>query len=229
MPMITQKKYRLAVWILVIATFLYAIGWAAYRDWLIRTHTVISHEVYRSAQLSPHRLHHYIETRQIKSIINLRGMQDHSAWYLKEVAMSTSMGVKHYDLALPSHRIPSVAELRALVYLLMQAPKPTLLHCLGGADRTGFASAVAMILTDHSLSQSEQQVSIKHLVLSPHSIGLMVFPYYKTWLNENHLSHSRDNFLAWVCSPAPFGKDAPETAPSNRDLNALNLCPVSLH
>jgi hypothetical protein len=111
-----------------------------------------------------------------------------------------------------------------LVYVLLHAQQPILLHCLGGADRTGLASAIALILDQNaSLAESKTQISIRHLVLSPNSIGKLVFPYYQQWLAQNHLPHNRDNFLKWVCSPEPFNRSLPYDHPNTSD--NFNPCP----
>lgn len=221
MPFLTKNARRISR-IIAGIILLSAVIWGGYHIWLRQTHAVIVDQVYRSAQLSPQILQQRIRAQHIKSVFNLRGEQVNSAWYVQEVAATQQMGAEHFDLTLDAHKIPSKEALRKLVYVLMHAPRPILVHCLGGADRSGLASAVAMILNDAPLTQSQYQISILHLVLSPHSIGKLVFPYYQHWLTQNKLTHSRENFLHWVCSTEPF--DGHESAATIEDFAHYNPC-----
>lgn len=225
MPFLLNSARRiwLGISIGIISTLM--LIWALYQTWLGMAHAVIPNQVYRSAQLSPSLLSHYIKTKNIKSVINLRGAQPRSAWYQKEVAVTTRLGATHYDISLSSHEVPIKEKLRMLVYIILHAQQPLLVHCLGGADRSGLASAIALILDQNAtLAQSERQISFRHLVLSPSSIGKLVFPYYQHWLATNHLPHNRENFLKWVCSPHPFHHDAPYDYP--KELDQFNPCPA---
>lgn len=205
MPFLSKNARRISLWVLTgIVVVLAAVG-GAYQIWLSTIHVVIPNQIYRSAQLTSPLLHHYIRTKNIKTVINLRGAQPKSAWYKKELAITSELGATHYDINMVSHQAPNKEQLRMLVYLLLYAKPPFLVHCLGGADRSGLASAVALILDKNaSLPESKQQISIKHLVFSPTSTGKLTFPHYQRWLATNHLPHNRDNFLKWVCSPNPI-------------------------
>jgi protein-tyrosine phosphatase len=197
---------------------------AAYQAWLSVIHVVIPNEVYRSSQLSPNVLKYYIKTKGIKSVINLRGAEPYATWYLDELNTSQQMGAQHYDLDLASKELPSKQRMRKLVYILLNAPKPILVHCLGGADRSGLASAVSLILDKNaSLQQAEQQVSIRHFVLSSISIGKLVLPYYQHWLTQQNVTASKQSFLTWVCSPNPFNTQG--NPPYPVQLDYYNPCP----
>lgn len=224
MPLSPKNIRRIFLYLFIPIIGLLAILWATYQIWLSTIHVVIPSQVYRSAQLTSPILHHYIRTKEIKTVINLRGAQQNAKWYKKEIAMTTELGAIHYDISLGSHQIPIKEKMRMLVYLLLHAPRPILVHCLGGADRSGLASAVALILYKNApLAESEQQISVEHLVLSPRSIGKLVFPYYQQWLMDHHLSHNRENFLKWVCSPYPFDHTA--TYHYAKKLDNYNPCP----
>jgi len=131
-------------------------------------------------------------------VINLRG-KDHKDWYKNEVKTVNKMKVKYYILPLSPHKLPPPDKMRRLVKILQQAPRPVLIHCKAGADRTGLASAVALILFENaSLKRAEKQYSLFYLVTSPDSVGKLVFPYYRAWLKDKGLQHTRKNFLLWV-------------------------------
>ena len=61
-------------------------------------HTVVSQEIYRSAQLDKAELGHYIQSYQLKSIVNLRGLNPGSTWYQDEIHVAQRFGVSHYDI-----------------------------------------------------------------------------------------------------------------------------------
>ena len=122
-------------------------------------HTVIPNQVYRSAQLTPEKLAKVIEQGQLKTIINLRGSTHHE-WYRHESALAKSKNVEILSLKLPPKGLPTVADLKTLVHMIETAPKPFIIHCRKGADRTGLASAIALILfEDAPLPQSNGQIA----------------------------------------------------------------------
>lgn len=105
-------------------------------------HTVSPGRVYRSGQLTEKQLMEYTQKYNIKSVLNLRGRNEQSDWWKEEIAASNRLGLKHYDLGLSSNREPTEKEIGELVAVLQEAPKPLLIHCSGGADRSGLVSAM---------------------------------------------------------------------------------------
>lgn len=177
----------------------------SYGIWLLTPHPVTHDPIYRSAQLPAWLLNHFVQSKHIQTIINLRGAHPSAHWYQKEIAIAQRYHVHHYDVALSSYQLPSPKQLDTLATLLTHAPKPMLIHCLSGADRAGFASAIAMILNGNaSLSASTQQFSLAYLVTSKHSIGRLAFTHYTQWLITHHLTHSTAHFQRWIHSKHPF-------------------------
>jgi len=103
---------------------------------------VVEGEVWRAGQLSGPALERFIEDKGIRSIINLRGPQQDGGWYDEEVATAKRTGAVLHDMPLSSRRVLGRAEADVLVALMRDAPKPMLIHCEGGADRTGLAAAL---------------------------------------------------------------------------------------
>lgn len=162
-------------------------------------HTVIPDQVYRSAQLNKTQFGNYIEQHQIKSIVNLRGQSNDDSWYIDELQVSQDSNVKHYDLDLPASGITSPDYMRTLAQIILTSPKPLLIHCWRGADRTGLASAMSLILLqDASLADAEAQISWEYGAVASDTIGKEEFHYYKLWLANNHLPSSRENFMRWL-------------------------------
>ncbi|WP_267555511.1 dual specificity protein phosphatase family protein [Rhizobium rhizogenes] len=118
---------------------------AAYAGFLQVTgnfHSVIDGQIYRSAQPTPEELASYIQRNGIKTVINLRGTHPGTAWYDDEVATARRLGASHIDFSMSATKAVSPEKAQRLVELMASAPKPILIHCLSGSDRSGLASAL---------------------------------------------------------------------------------------
>lgn len=164
-------------------------------------HTVLPGKVYRSAQLSRPEFLRYIKEYHIKSVINLRGAANTSRWYHQEISASKEANVQHYDLQLNAMKTNSKENMITLAKLLEKSPKPILIHCWHGADRTGLASAMAIILfTQQPLAKAEQQTSVRFLAIDPRSTGKVEMALYKEWLHQHQLKNNKSSFLKWLDS-----------------------------
>ncbi|MCB4771410.1 dual specificity protein phosphatase family protein [Ancylobacter sp. Lp-2] len=136
-------------------------------------HTVVPGELYRSAQIDARELAGLQKDYGIKTVINLRGASNHS-WYQDEVAESSRLGLTHIDFGLSAGRELTQPQVEQLIALMRDAPKPILVHCRGGADRSGIASAlyVAAIAKEGEMA-AEWQLSLFY--------GHFPFPFAPAW------------------------------------------------
>lgn len=104
-------------------------------------HTVVPGELYRAAQLDASQIAGVQKKFGIRTIINLRG-ESRGEWYKKEIEESQALGVHHIDFGLSASRELTQTQVEQLIALMRDAPKPILVHCRGGADRSGLASAL---------------------------------------------------------------------------------------
>lgn len=104
-------------------------------------HTVVPGELYRSAQLDARDIQKIKAEYGIRTIINLRGATS-AKWHEEEVATSDRLGITHIDFGLSAGRELTDQQVDDLLDILQNAPKPILVHCRGGADRSGIASAL---------------------------------------------------------------------------------------
>src|SRR6201995_4047245 len=117
-------------------------------DVLYNFHWVVPGEAARAMQAWAGGLKTFLGRRGIKAIINLRGRNDDLSWWKKETAAAQSIGVAHLDAMLDSRKLPTRAMLVTLIESFDTAPKPFLLKCSGGQDRTSFAAALYLIHRD---------------------------------------------------------------------------------
>jgi protein tyrosine/serine phosphatase len=118
---------------------------AAYAGFLQVTgnfHSVIDGQFYRSAQPTSDELASYIQAHGIKTVINLRGAHPGAAWYDDEVKTARGLGITHIDFGMSASKTISPEKVQRLVELMTSAPKPILIHCLSGADRSGLVAAL---------------------------------------------------------------------------------------
>lgn len=105
-------------------------------------HEVIPGVYYRSAQLSGPQLESSIQRYGIKSVVNLRGAAPAAHWYKDEMATIEKSGITHVDFPMSATKELTIEQTEQLERILKDVPKPVLVHCRAGSDRTGLASVV---------------------------------------------------------------------------------------
>lgn len=145
---------------------LVSLGYGVYAGFLQldgNFHPVIAGELYRSAQPTKERLFTYERLYGIRTVLNLRGENDGSPWYDDEVEASRELGIKHIDFRMSARRKLNEDQAAQLVALMRDAPKPLLIHCSSGADRSGLASALFMAaVAGKSEYTAESQLSFRY-------------------------------------------------------------------
>jgi protein tyrosine/serine phosphatase len=114
-------------------------------DILYNFHWVVPGDAARAAQAWAGGLGGFLEARGIKALINLRGRNDDLSWWKNETGAAQARGIAHLDAMLDSRKLPTRAMLERLIEAFDQAPRPFLLKCSGGQDRTSFAAALYLI------------------------------------------------------------------------------------
>jgi protein tyrosine/serine phosphatase len=124
-------------------------------------HAITAGEAYRSAKLDRSKLEYYIKKYDIKSIVNLIGEDPRKPWYREEIQVSAEHNIRHYDITLSATDEPTVEDTRRLVEIFQTAPRPVLIHCKGGSDRSGLAAAMWKVIVDKEpKSEARKQLSI---------------------------------------------------------------------
>jgi protein tyrosine/serine phosphatase len=143
-PMPPKKTKRwlrrlLAAFVVLLAV---PLAYVAYTIHHANFHVIARGEAYRSGQMNTEQLALVIQKYGIKSIVNLRGANLHAGWYQPETNITQRLGVQRLDYGLSAGREVSDQEIEIILEFIRRTPKPVLIHCLGGADRTGLISAL---------------------------------------------------------------------------------------
>lgn len=142
-------------------------GYALYLKTTTNFHAVVAGEVYRSSQPSPQAIADFSKRYGIKTIINLRGGINSPVWNA-EVEQARTLGIEHIDFPMSAYRELSPEQATELIQVMKEAPKPLLIHCLSGADRTGLASALylaAVSKTNEKVAESQMSILYGHISL----------------------------------------------------------------
>lgn len=131
--------------LVVIVVALGAGAWAGYLQLTGNIHEV-EPGVYRSNQLPADTMAALVREKGIRTVLNLRGNGGAEDWYVAESRAVSSAGAGLVDLQMSANNEPDDALIRQLVATLRTVQRPVLIHCHGGADRTGLASALYELL-----------------------------------------------------------------------------------
>jgi len=114
-------------------------------DILYNFHWVREGEAARSSQAHFGGLEELMLGHGLKAIVNLRGENSDLSWWRYERRVCESVGARHFDTMLDSRKVMTRAMLVRLVDVLEESPRPLLLKCSGGQDRTALGSALFLI------------------------------------------------------------------------------------
>lgn len=170
MPSVRRGLWRFGY--LTVAGVLIAAAWLL--CWRVVTHNeemVVPGQLYRSGQLTDSEMRDEIARDHIRSVINLRGANPRASWYRDELALCDQLRVRHFDVHLSALRLATPVEADRLLLDFQQAPRPILIHCSSGSNRTGFAAALFLIDEEHVPWQQAENaltVSFGHFALHPY-------------------------------------------------------------
>jgi protein tyrosine phosphatase (PTP) superfamily phosphohydrolase (DUF442 family) len=179
-----------------------------------RVSAVVPGEVYRSAQPSPDDVERAAADLGIASIVNLRGPRPKKRWYKidphrEAAAASRGLGLVRADLRFQTTDAPPQTEVRRLVRFLDAAERPILLHCESGIDRSGWASAIALLLRGERLGSATKELSLAggHLCRRSGCHLHRFFDQYAAWLEQSGRAESAAAFREWalgIYAPGPW-------------------------
>lgn len=105
-------------------------------------HEIDPGNFYRSAQLTGEEFEKAISRYGIKTIINLRGEAPGEVWFETEKLTAKLYDAELINIKMSAKRLPHKEDLIKLLDAYKNAPRPILVHCRAGVDRTGEATAI---------------------------------------------------------------------------------------
>jgi hypothetical protein len=164
-------------------------------------HTVIPGAFYRGSQPSAASLESFVRAHGIRTVVNLRGCCDPMPWYLEECRAGARLELSQEELGLSAGRLPPPQAVRELIAIMDHSERPVLFHCHKGADRTGLASTMALLLyTDVDLPEARGQLGPRygHLPLGRTQNIDRFFDLYEEWLAARAARHTPGMFRLWA-------------------------------
>ena len=205
---------RLRRGLLVAAVVVLAGGGLYAYQRLVRLNfgVVVPGEVYRSAQPNARSLERWHEEHGIRTCVNLRGVGTRVI-YGVELETNYRLGVRQVDIPMAAGRLPRDRELRRLIEIIETAERPILLHCAGGADRTGLASVVAaMAIGGADFETAREQFTFRHLHIDRPDRIDDVLDFYEAWCREQGLDTGGwERFRHWAMEVYEY-EPPPKTA-----------------
>jgi protein tyrosine/serine phosphatase len=132
----------------------------------------IADGVWRGPQPNPFHIKGFAR-KGFKTLVNLRGKTVYGSYSLEKI-YAEKCGMKMIDLALYSGAAPRKQQIYALrdVFAVMQ--KPALLHCKSGADRSGLAAALYLILRENvPVAEAAKQLSRSYGHIKSSKTGIL--------------------------------------------------------
>ena len=151
--------------------------------------------VFRSAQPTPQQLRRAVRRHGIKTVLNLRAERNCGAFVLEEEACA-ELGVELVNVRVRSRDVPTKELIWTLERLFRDVEKPVLMHCKSGADRTGIAGALYLLLVEgRPVAEATRQLSKRYGHIRQAKTGVLdyVFERYV----RDHAGEPRA-FRDWV-------------------------------
>ena len=184
--------------VLLIATAFYFRNFLFYEN----LHPVIEGQIYRSAQPTAAGLQHAIDSIGLRTVLNLKGSAPDDNLESGILAISKQADLNLRFVRLSARRWPSPQEVEQLIDAIDTSPRPLLIHCQGGTDRSGLASAIALLLGTDDLTAAEAQFALRY-GYPGESLGSDLPGFltaYRAWLAARDEPHSASRFRDWVAT-----------------------------
>lgn len=127
---------------------------------------------YRSNHPSRKRFETYA-AMGITTVLNLRGVvqQPH---YLFEEESCRALGLKLVNVSMSARQAPKVRQLRDLLDAFATMERPFMMHCKSGADRTGLAAALYLMVQEgQPLDVARRQLGFRYLHIRRTATGIL--------------------------------------------------------
>lgn len=158
-----------------------AIAWA---DSLLRDHALLRigwrnwgavepGRLYRSNHPLPWQLRAAARRFGLKTLVNLRGWRPECGSDALSRREAARLGLVHVDAPLESRGAPHRVRLLRLAEIFARMTEPALLHCKSGADRTGLAAGVWLLLQGRSVAEAAAQLTWRYGHVAAAKTGIL--------------------------------------------------------
>jgi protein tyrosine/serine phosphatase len=151
----------------------------------------------------------FLRPHRLGSIVNLRGENAGRHWWRQERRTAEALNLRHYDVRLSSRHLPASEQVRELTRVFETAPRPLLVKCSGGQDRSSFAAALFLLMEGGAAARdaAEAQFSLWPYLHRPRANQMWMrhFPafavekangmHFAAWLKEGY---SPEAFASWL-------------------------------
>ena len=124
-------------------------------------HEVDKDNLYRCRQLSDTNLEQYINQYNIKTILNVRGYDEEPEIRKREQEICKKNNVLFFGVPIRGKSV-SEYDIQQVMAILETTPRPIIVHCYAGADRTGLTCALYRLLNGRSIDEALQELSVRY-------------------------------------------------------------------
>ncbi len=116
--------------------------------------------MYRSGQMPPEHLGRIMQRLGIKTLVNLCAVATDAPWYIAERQVVQAKQVEFIHLPFLASLYPNRGQLNELLKVVEKSEPPFLVHCHGGADRTGMFFVLLALREGQDWEQAMRQLSL---------------------------------------------------------------------
>ena len=165
------------------------LGW---RNWGV----VAPGRLYRSNHPLPWQIRLAARHHGIRTVINLRGNRADCGADALSRAEAVRLGLAHIDAPFESRGAPHKDRILRLAAIFQDMHEPALIHCKSGADRTGLAAGLWLMLQGRPVAEALAQLSLRHGHVAASRTGILdaFFKSFAVFQQAN----PKIPFLEWV-------------------------------
>ncbi len=156
----------------------------------------------RSGKMPSEHLDQLIQRLGIKTVVILR-TGDGEAWYTAERQMLRTNGIESIHLPLAASVYPDPEKLNELLDLVERIEPPFLVHCNGGADRTGLFFVLLALREGRNWPEAMRQLSLLRFgYYGGTRSATITYPLYDfaDYASQYHWPQDLEHFRRWLKS-----------------------------
>ncbi len=155
-----------------------------------------SNRLYRSNHPLPWQLRQAARRFGLRTVVNLRGERAQCGSDRLGRWEAAALGLVQIDAPFESRGAPHRDRVLRLIELYRGMAEPALIHCKSGADRTGLAAGIWLLLQGRPVEQAMAQLALRwgHVRQSRTGVLDAFFDAYAAFLR----AHGPKPFAAWV-------------------------------